>query len=79
MPVKCKFITFVDYVEEIYQTCVEALINKTLVDAADELAMMSPEPMNTMLEKQDRNEAIQKRTARKQLLVEDVPGTCNGN
>ena len=40
--------------------------------------MMTPEPMNTMLDKQDCDEAKRKRAARKQLIAVDVPGTAEG-
>lgn len=44
-----------------------------LRDAMHELHDMNPPPMNTMLEKQSREEAIQKRTERKRKTVQDVP------
>ena len=36
---------------------------------------MTPEPMNTMLTKQPKDEAIKKRKERKLMVVEEVPPT----
>ena len=44
-----------------------------------ELSDMNPQPMNTMLERQAREEAITKRTERKGKTVKDVPPTTPGN
>jgi hypothetical protein len=41
-----------DYVEEIFNTFVDAKLNKKLKAARKELETMAPAPMNTMLEKQ---------------------------
>lgn len=49
-----------------------------LLEAKAELKRMTPEPMNTMLEKESKESAIQKRTYRKNIVVEDVPPTCQG-
>lgn len=40
---------------------------------------MNPPPMNTMLERQAREEAIMKRTEWKGKTVKDVPQTTPGN
>jgi hypothetical protein len=37
---------------------------------------MTPAPMNTMLEKQPRNEAIKKMIERKEMVVANVPPTA---
>ena len=37
---------------------------------------MMPQPMNTMLVKQLRHEAIKKRSERKAMVVKDVPPTA---
>ena len=50
----------IDYVDDIYQTMVEAIGTKKLEDAIDELIEKTPAPMNTMLNKQSREEAIEK-------------------
>ena len=39
---------------------------------------MSPAPMGSMLEKQPRVEAIQKKELRKGLVAKDVPPTAPG-
>lgn len=44
-----------------------------------ELHDMNPPPMNTMQEKQSREEAVQMRTEKKGKTVEDVPPTTPGN
>ena len=49
---------FADYVEEIYQTFVNAS-KEALKDAATKLKEKTPAPMNRMLERQPREEAIQ--------------------
>ena len=36
---------------------------------------MAPAPMNSMLDKQPREEAIEKRAKRMKMTVEDVPPT----
>ena len=68
-----------DYVEDIYQTFVETMQNDTELEKAQkELKEMTPAAMNTMLEKQPRTEAIDKRKARKSMTVADVPPTNPG-
>jgi len=44
-----------------------------------ELIDMNPLTMNTMLERQSKEEAIAKRTERKGKTVKDVPPTTAGN
>ena len=39
---------------------------------------MTPEPMNTMFEKESKEAAIQKRNRRKSMIVQDVPPTAPG-
>ena len=72
------FIICTDYVEEVYQTFLEAERDGKLSATAHELKEMTPAPMNTMLEKQPREEANQKWQARKRLSVENVPPTTPG-
>lgn len=43
------------------------------------LAKMAPAPMNTMLEKQPKEEALQKMSQRKEKVVVNVPPTGEGN
>ena len=62
------------YVEEIYQTYLEST-KKELDAAALQLKEMAPAPVNSMLEKQPREEAIEKRARRMKKTVEDVAPT----
>ena len=62
------------YVEEIYQTYLEST-KKELDAAAMQLKEMAPAPMNLMLDKQPREEAIEKRARRMKMTVEDVAPT----
>lgn len=62
------------YVEEIYQTYLEST-KKELNAAAMQLKEMAPAPMNSMLHKQPRAEAIEKRARRMKMTVEDVAPT----
>lgn len=72
-------ITFSEYVEDIYQTYLVAQEKSQLEVAMQELSAMNPPPMNTMLERQAREEAVMKRTERKGKTVKDVPPTTPGN
>ena len=71
--------TSADYVKDIYQAFLVAEDRDQLGDAMRELHDMNPPPMNTMLEKQSKEEAIEKRTERKGKTVQDVPLTAPGN
>lgn len=62
------------YVEEIYQTYLQST-KKELDAAALQLKEMAPAPMNSMLDKQPREEAIEKRARRMKMTVEDVAPT----
>ena len=62
------------YVEEIYQTYLEST-KKELDAAALQLKEMAPAPMNSMLNKQPREEANEKRARRMKMTVEDVAPT----
>lgn len=68
----------IDYVDDIYQTLVEAIGTKKLEDAIDELIEKTPAPMNTMLTKQSREEAIGKRKRRDTMQLVDIPPTNPG-
>lgn len=68
---------FSDYVEEIFQTFLNASKDE-LVNAAAKLSEKTPAPMNTMLEKQSRDEAMKKKEERSQMVVKDVPPTTPG-
>ena len=73
------FYLTIDYVDEIFKTMTEAIENKTLQDAIDELKKQTPPPMNTMLDKQLREEAIAKKKARDSMTLVNVPPTNPGN
>lgn len=75
MQVSMVIFTHTDYVEEIFQTYLSSTKDK-LSDAAGKLKEMTPAPMNTMLDKQPREEAIQKKVKRAKMVVEDVSLTC---
>ncbi|XP_028414075.1 uncharacterized protein LOC114537143 [Dendronephthya gigantea] len=65
-----------NYVDEIYNTMADAIINKNeLEKAMEDIKKETPLPMNTMLEKQPRNEAIEKKKARESMSIVDVPPT----
>lgn len=53
--------------------------NNKLEQAIKELSDLTPPPMNTMLEKQPRSEAIIKKKARESMPFVDVPPTNPGN
>ena len=73
------FVYFgIDYVEDIYQTMVQAIGSKQLDDAMDELKKQTPSPMNTRLNKQSREEAIPKRNTKDKMQLVDVPPTNPG-
>ena len=67
-----------DYVEEMFNTFVDAKLNKKLKAARKELETMAPAPMNTMLEKQPRKEATEAWRKRKSMVVQEVPRTLQG-
>lgn len=72
------FYTFtLDYVEEIFQTYLKASMGD-LKDAAQKLKEKSPAPMNEMLQKEPRDEALRKREERSKMIVKDVPPTTPG-
>lgn len=64
---KCK-----DYVEEFYQTYLEAENTKQLGAAANELRDKAPLPMNSMLQKEDGKVAVEQRQARQKMKVVNV-------
>lgn len=49
-----------------------------LTEAAAELCDKTPAPMNTMVEKQPREEALQKKIKRRSMEIKDVPPTTPG-
>lgn len=63
--------------EEIFQTYLKAT-KDDLESAANKLKEKTPAPMNSMLQKQPKEEAIQKREKRRSMVVVDVPPTTPG-
>ena len=57
---------------------VEAIEKKQLKDARNELAEKTPAPMNTILTKQSREKAIEKRKRRNAMQLVDVSPTNPG-
>ena len=65
-----------DYVEGVYQTFLEAKnTTNSLSNAVRELKEMTPLPMNTMLDKETRESALDARQKRKKMVVKNVPPT----
>lgn len=64
--------TLSEYVEKFYQTYLQSP-KEELKAATIKLQEMTPAPMNSMLEKQPREEALEKRAKRMKMTVEDVP------
>ena len=62
----------------MYQTFLDAQRKGNLEEEKDKLKKMTPEPMNTMLTKQPRDEAIKKRKDRRAMVVDLVPPTSTG-
>ena len=52
---------------------VDAIVNKKLEKEVKEIKKETPLPMNTMLEKQPRREAIKKKQSRESMPIVDVP------
>ena len=73
------FVSWSEYVEDIYQTYLVAQEKNQLEAGIQELSAVNPPPVNTMLERQAREEAIMIRTERKGKTVKDVPPTTPGN
>ena len=59
--------------DEIFDTMVDAIVNKKLEKEVKEIKKETPLPMNTMLEKQPRREAIKKKQSRESMPIVDVP------
>jgi hypothetical protein len=66
-----------EYVQDIFETFLKAT-KKDLEGAASELIKKSPEPMNSMLEKQAVAQAMAKHKERKSMVTQDVPPTTPG-
>ena len=69
-------LCYLDYVEDIYQTLLEAMnTTNCLGSAVRELKEMTPLPMNTMLDKETRESALDSRQKRKKMVPKNVPPT----
>lgn len=68
----------IGYVQEIYETFLDAQRECNLESEHEELKKMTPEPMNVMPNKQPRYEAIKKRNERRAMVVKDVSSTATG-
>lgn len=68
---------FTAYVQDIYNTFLTST-KEQLRDAELELKEMCPPPMNSMLTKQTKQDAIKKRSDRSQIAIQDVPPTTPG-
>ena len=67
------------YVEDIYQVLCSALIDEeTLRKAKGDLLRMTPLPMNSMLDKQSKSEAISKKARRQSMPAVHFPPTKPG-
>ena len=71
------FCLVTDYVEEIFQTFMNAS-KEEMLHAAIKLREKTPAAMNSMMEKQPREEALKERADRKRMVVKDVPPTTPG-
>ena len=67
------------YVEDIYQVMFCAIEADKLKSARNDLKEMTPLPMNTMLVKQSKSEAILKKVQRKGMTTVNVPPTNPGS
>ena len=73
------YYDIIDYVEEVFQTMVESIGTEKIKNAIEELNNLTPPPMNTMLTKQPREEAIAKKRMREAMQLANVPPTNPGN
>ena len=71
-------ISILDYVDAIFATICGSIKAKTSKKAQEELQTMTPPPMNTMLQKQPKSEALKKKEERRRILVKDVPPSIPG-
>ena len=76
--IDCILLYFEDYVDEIYETMVDAIVNKKLKVVIDKIKTETPPPMNKMLTKQPQSEAIQKKNRRESMPIIDVPPSNPG-
>ena len=80
-PAKAKFcilLYFENYFDEIYETMVDAIVDKKLKVVIDKIKTETPPPMNKMLSKQPRSEHIQKKYIKENMPIIDVPPSDRG-
>ena len=70
---------FEDYVDDIYETMVDAIVNNKLKDVIDKIKAETPPPINKMLNKQPLSEAIRKKNMQECMPIVDVQPTNSGN
>ena len=69
-------LCYLDYVEDAYQTLLEAMnTTNCLGSAVRELKEMTPVPMNTMLDKETRESALDSRQKREKMVPKNVSPT----
>ena len=71
------YFTFIDYVADIYNTLMTTP-REELKALENELKQEVPAPLHSMLEKENKDEAILKHQARKQKETVICPPTCTG-
>lgn len=71
------FFLVLEYVEEIFQTFLSAS-SDDLKRAIAKLKELTPLPMNSMLQRESKTDAVKKKTDRSKRVVEDVPPTTPG-
>ena len=71
------FLLSVGYMEDIFQAFMKASTDD-LMAAAKELKDKTPPPMNTMINKQSRGDALAKRRARSEMVTPSIPPTAPG-
>lgn len=67
----------VDYVQELYATICNAS-GADLKVAADKLKAMTPKPVSSSLNKQSKDEAVNKALSRRNMTIENIPPTTPG-
>ena len=65
-----KFI--LDYVDSLYKTLEQALIEGNLVTSRNEVKEMTPPPISASFEKQNKEEAVKKHETRKTMVTKEV-------
>ena len=69
---------FLEYVDELFMTTADSILNQNLEEAIVELREKTPPPLCADFEKETREDAIKKRSDRMAMSTLDVPPTCAG-